>query len=236
MLAQPSHALPTSPPIPLPHFCSVQLKMLLIGDGSVGKTSLLARYSEDKFNEHWISTIGIDFKTKVLELDGMRVRCQIWDTAGQERFRAITTSFFRGAQGIALCFDVSNPSSYESIATWMTHVKDNSDKGVRLIIIATKMDRPDAVITRQQAEELASRHSTPDRPIPVYFTSSKNNEGVTEAFEGLATLALQHSLALQSSKQKSRAAAAAAAAAAADSGSVTLDSKGGAAAKGCGSC
>ena len=210
----------------------MQLKLLLIGDGSVGKTSLLARYADDKFNEQWISTIGIDFKTKVLELDGLRVRCQIWDTAGQERFRTITTSFFRGAQGIALCFDVSSRASYESIANWMQQVTDSADSGVRLTIIATKMDRPDAVVTREQAEDLARRYSSPERPIPIYFTSSKANEGVTEAFEGLATLALQHSLAKQSAKPK-------AAAGAGGDGTVALGDKADAGAGGkggCGSC
>ena len=78
----------------------VQLKLLLIGDGSVGKSSLLARYTDDTFTAQWISTIGIDFKTKLVELDGLRVRCQIWDTAGQERFRTITSAYYRGADGV----------------------------------------------------------------------------------------------------------------------------------------
>ncbi len=211
----------------------MQLKLLLIGDGSVGKTSLLARYADDKFNEQWISTIGIDFKTKVLALDGLRVRCQIWDTAGQARFRTITTSFFRGAQGIALCFDVTSRASYDSIANWMQQVMDSADSGVRLTIIATKLDRPDAVVTREQAEDLARRYSTPERPIPVFFTSSKANQGVAEAFEGLATLALQHSLAKQSAKPK----AAAAGAGSGGDGTVALGDKADAGGKGgCGSC
>ncbi len=186
---------------------SIQLKLLLIGDGSVGKTSLLARYADDKFNENWISTIGIDFKTKVIVLDGLRVRCQLWDTAGQERFRTITTSFFRGAQGIALCFDVSSRPSYDNIANWMQQVMDSADKGVRLVLVATKMDRTDAVVTQEQAEDLARRYSTPERPIPVFFTSAKTNTGVTEALEGLATIALQHSLAKQSQSKPSSAGA-----------------------------
>ena len=181
---------------------SVQLKLLLIGDGSVGKTSLLGRYTDDTFSEQWISTIGIGFKTKTLELDSMRVKCQIWDTAGQERFRTITTSFFRGAHGIALCFDTTSTSSFVSISKWMQQVMESADQGVRLILVGTKTDKPDATVTRAQAEDLAAKFSTPERPIPVYFTSAKKNEGVKEAFEGLATLALQHHLEKQSSRPK----------------------------------
>jgi hypothetical protein len=93
------------------------------------------------------------------------------------------------------------------------------------------MDKPDAVITREQAEDLAKRYSTPERPIPVYFTSSKANTGVTEAFEGLATLALQHNLAKQADKPKAGGGAAAAGAIKLDSGKADAEGKGG-----CGSC
>lgn len=74
----------------------VAIKLLVIGDTSVGKTCLLLRYCEDRYSSSFISTIGIDFKSKVMNIDGTRVRAQLWDTAGQERFRTITTSYFRG--------------------------------------------------------------------------------------------------------------------------------------------
>ena len=175
----------------------VQLKLLLIGDGSVGKTSLLSRYTEDTFSAQWISTIGIDFKTKTLELDGLRVRCQIWDTAGQERFRTITTSFFRGAHGIALCFDVTSAPSFANIGMWMSQVMESADQGVRLLLVGTKVDLPGAVVTLEEAQALARKHSTPDRHIDVFFTSAKGNVKVKEAFEGLASVALAHHLATQ---------------------------------------
>merc|ERR1712115_457523 len=83
-------------------------KLLLIGDSGVGKTCILFRFSEDAFNTTFISTIGIDFKIKTIELRGKKIKLQIWDTAGQERFHTITTSYYRGANGIMMCYDISH--------------------------------------------------------------------------------------------------------------------------------
>jgi Ras-related protein Rab-8A len=181
----------------------VQLKILLIGDSGVGKTSLLQRYTADAFSSNFISTIGIDFKTKVLTIDGTRARCQIWDTAGQERFRTITTSYFRGAHGIALCFDASDRRSFSSIASWIAQVSENADAGVCLILIGTKSDAP-AAVTREDAATLCERFSTPERPIPFFFTSAKANVGVIEAFEGLATLAVRRMMSQEPAVRKRR--------------------------------
>ena len=88
-----------------PRAFDLQIKLLMIGDSAVGKTSLLLRYANDTFSSTFITTIGIDFKIKTVDLDGKRVKLQIWDTAGQEQFRTITRSYFRGAQGIVLVRD-----------------------------------------------------------------------------------------------------------------------------------
>lgn len=91
-----------------------QIKLLLIGDSGVGKSCCLLRFSEDSFTPSFITTIGIDFKIRTIELDGKRVKLQIWDTAGQERFRTITTAYYRGAMGILLVYDVTDQRSFES--------------------------------------------------------------------------------------------------------------------------
>ncbi len=94
---------------------NLQIKLLLIGDSGVGKSCCLLRFSEDSFTPSFITTIGIDFKIRTIELDGKRVKLQIWDTAGQERFRTITTAYYRGAMGILLVYDVTDERSFNSV-------------------------------------------------------------------------------------------------------------------------
>lgn len=105
-----------NPPANLSSF-HFQIKLLLIGDSGVGKSCCLLRFSEDSFTPSFITTIGIDFKIRTIELDGKRVKLQIWDTAGQERFRTITTAYYRGAMGILLVYDVTDQRSFESTLT-----------------------------------------------------------------------------------------------------------------------
>jgi Ras-related protein Rab-8A len=198
--------MPAPPPAPPRRGdFDVQLKLLLVGDSGVGKTSLLQRFTADAFTASFISTIGIDFKTKVLELDGTRVRLQIWDTAGQERFRTITTSYFRGAHGIALCFDATDRRSFASVTAWMAQVADNADAGVQLVLVGTKSDAP-AAVSREEALAAAARFAAPGRDVPVVFSSAKANVGVAETFEGLAARALAQMLAGAPAARAARAA------------------------------
>lgn len=112
---------------------ALQIKLLMIGDSGVGKTCLLLRYAKDSFAPTYITTIGIDFKIKDLTVklksgEEKNVKMQIWDTAGQERFRTITTSYFRGAQGILLVYDVTDRKSFDSIRNWVTQLENHADK------------------------------------------------------------------------------------------------------------
>lgn len=101
-----------------------QIKLLLIGDSGVGKSCCLLRFSEDSFTPSFITTIGIDFKIRTIDLDGKRVKLQIWDTAGQERFRTITTAYYRGAMGILLVYDVTDRKSFDSASLVPNPPKD----------------------------------------------------------------------------------------------------------------
>ena len=94
------------------------VKLLLIGDSGVGKSCILLRYCDNEFTTSFITTIGIDFKVKTVEVGGKRLKLQIWDTAGQERFKTICTAYYRGAQGIFLTYDVSDRKSYENVKNW----------------------------------------------------------------------------------------------------------------------
>ena len=108
------------------------VKLLLIGDSAVGKSCLLLRYSDDQFSSSFITTIGIDFKIKSVEVDGKKIKLQIWDTAGQERFRTITQAYYRGAMGILLVYDVSNEQSFLNVKQWMRQNEQHaSEKAVQ---------------------------------------------------------------------------------------------------------
>jgi len=116
------------------------IKLLLIGDSGVGKSCLLLRFSDDSFTTSFITTIGIDFKIRTIELDGKRIKLQIWDTAGQERFRTITTAYYRGAMGILLVYDVTDESSFNNIRNWIRNIEQHASDNVNKILVGNKAD------------------------------------------------------------------------------------------------
>ncbi|SCV71344.1 BQ2448_2932 [Microbotryum intermedium] len=156
--------------------------MLLIGDSGVGKSCLLLRFCDDAWTPSFITTIGIDFKIRTIELDGKRIKLQIWDTAGQERFRTITTAYYRGAMGILLVYDVTDERSFNNIRTWHSNVEQHASEGVNKILIGNKCDWSDKkVITEQQGQDLAD-----ELGLRFLETSAKTNINVEEAFFALA--------------------------------------------------
>lgn len=157
----------------------VQIKLLTIGNSGVGKTSLLIRYSSHSFSPTFITTIGIDFKIKTVQMDGKRVKLQIWDTAGQERFKTITTSYFRGAQGILLVYDTTDAETFEGINQWMQQIKQFGEENVNKMLVANKCDYPESEreVTKAQGEKLAR-----DYGMKFVETSAKTGQGVEDAF------------------------------------------------------
>ncbi|KAJ0000450.1 hypothetical protein NQD34_012292 [Periophthalmus magnuspinnatus] len=126
-------------------------KLLLIGDSGVGKTCLIIRFAEDNFNSTYISTIGIDFKVKTIDVDGRKVKLQVWDTAGQERFKTITTAYYRGAMGIILVYDITDEKSFENIQNWMKSIKENASAGVSRMLPVTNVTlKPNGKFPRKQ--------------------------------------------------------------------------------------
>ena len=102
------------------------LKILIIGESGVGKSSLLLRFTDDQFDPDQEATIGVDFKVKVIDNNGNKVKLAIWDTAGQERFRTLTPSYYRGAQGAILVYDISSRESFQKVEDWLNEVFENS--------------------------------------------------------------------------------------------------------------
>jgi len=161
----------------------MQIKLLMIGDSGVGKTCLLLRYANDSFSPTFITTIGIDFKIKNIQLDGKRIKLQIWDTAGQERFRTITTSYFRGAQGILLVYDVTDRQSFTSIRNWVAQIQMHADVNVNKILIGNKCDMQDQrVVSTAEGDTLAKEYN-----IHFYETSAKQDISVDKSFVKIAT-------------------------------------------------
>jgi len=158
------------------------IKLLLIGDSGVGKSCLLLRFSDDSFTTSFITTIGIDFKIKTIELEGKRIKLQIWDTAGQERFRTITTAYYRGAMGILLVYDVTDEQSFQNIRNWIRNIEQHAADGVDKILVGNKCDMEgEKVVETTRGQSLADEYG-----IKFYETSAKQNINVVESFTAIA--------------------------------------------------
>ena len=156
-------------------------KILLLGNSNVGKSSLFLRFVDDIWNDTFVPTIGVDFKIKTLEIDAKKIKMQIWDTAGQERFKNIIASYYRGANGILLIYDVTDKDSFKNLSNWLIEIEKNASKNVLRLLIGNKSDLEDKrVITYNQGKEFADTYG-----LKFIETSAKKNLNVTEAFETL---------------------------------------------------
>ncbi|CAD8143252.1 unnamed protein product [Paramecium octaurelia] len=161
------------------------VKLLIIGDSGVGKTCLLMRYCENLFTNNHLTTIGIDFKLKTIEVGGKKVKIQIWDTAGQERFRTITQTYYKGAQGIILVYGVDDKVSFQSIENWMKQINTHAQEGVSKLLVANKSDCADRVVQTQEGQRLADQYG-----IPFFETSAKNGTNIYEIFNSIAKMVI----------------------------------------------
>ncbi|XP_062603440.1 ras-related protein Rab-1A-like [Saccostrea cucullata] len=158
-------------------------KILLIGDSGVGKSSLMLKFTDESFTETYISTIGVDFKIRTLEIDGKTVRLQIWDTAGQERFKTITTAYYRNADGILVVYDITDKESFQNVSKWLEDVENYSNKRVYKVLVGNKADlQPKRVVNYTEAKNFADQHN-----IPVIETSAKTSNNVEQLFESMAS-------------------------------------------------
>lgn len=161
-------------------------KLLIIGDSGVGKSSLLVRFADNHFSGNYITTIGVDFKIRTIEINGERVKLQIWDTAGQERFRTITSTYYRGTHGVIVVYDVSSGESFANVKRWLHEIDANCDV-VNRILVGNKNDDPDRkVVLTEDARRFADQMG-----IQLFETSAKDNINVEEMFRPITTLVLK---------------------------------------------
>ena len=173
------------------------LKLLLIGDAGVGKSSILLRFTDDTFNDHLQSTIGVDFKVKMMKKKSKTVKITIWDTAGQERCRTLTSSYYRGAHGIMLVYDVTRKSTLTQLQTWLDEVETycgaNSKEVVKLLVGNKKDKDADREISWQEGAAWAR-----GRGMLFIETSAKTNDGITQVFDEVVQKILENPILLSS--------------------------------------
>jgi Ras-related protein Rab-1A len=157
-------------------------KLLLIGDSGVGKSCLLLRFADDTYTESYISTIGVDFKIRTIELDGKTIKLQIWDTAGQERFRTITSSYYRGAHGIIVVYDVTDGESFENVKDWLSEIDRYATENVNKLLVGNKCD----LESKRAVSTDSAKAYADELKIPFLETSAKTAQNVEQAFIRMA--------------------------------------------------
>lgn len=158
-------------------------KILTIGESGVGKTCILLRYTDNKFIKHHLTTIGIDYKTKDVNINNKSIKLKIWDTAGQERFRNITQQYYKGADGIVLVFDLTDRNSFEKVREWMKQIQSYTQKdSIAIVLLGNKCDAENKAVTLQEANEIAAEFN-----LKFFETSAMNNINIEESFKQLST-------------------------------------------------
>lgn len=166
-------------------------KLILIGDSGVGKTSILMKFSDNAFTESFISTIGVDFKTKYVELDNGKItKLQLWDTAGQERFRTITSSYYRGTNGIILVYDISNQKSFENIQHWCEEIKNAGAKNLPMILVGNKAD----LLSKRQVSYEEGQSKAKHMNIPFLEISVKTNVDISIIFSTIIDIVIARTM------------------------------------------
>ncbi|XP_030643185.1 ras-related protein Rab-15-like [Chanos chanos] len=165
----------------------VLFRILLLGDSGVGKTCLLCRFTENEFQPTHISTIGVDFRMKTLEINGIKVRIQIWDTAGQERYQTIAKQYYRRAQGIVFVYDITNVQSFQHIAKWASDVDEYAPDQVQKILVGNKCDEEQRRrVPTEEGKKLAKAYG-----MDFFETSACTSYNIQESFTQLTKLVLE---------------------------------------------
>ena len=155
-------------------------KIVLLGDSGVGKSNLVWRFTKNEFNQDSKSTIGVEFATKTVQIeDNKMVKAQIWDTAGQERYRSIASSYYRGALGALLVYDITDQNSFNNAPMWLKEVEENSEKDCLIMLVGNKMD----LTEQRQVSVRDGRSYARKNGLAFIETSALDSTGVETAFQ-----------------------------------------------------
>ncbi|XP_071825099.1 ras-related protein Rab-11B-like isoform X2 [Apostichopus japonicus] len=158
-------------------------KVVLIGESGVGKSNLLSRFTRNEFNLESKSTIGLEFATRSIQVDGKTVKAQLWDTAGQERYRAITSAYYRGALGALLVYDIVKHLTYKHVARWLKELRDHADNNIIIMLVGNKNDlRHLRAVPTDEAKAFAEKNS-----LSFIETSALDSTNVEQAFVQILT-------------------------------------------------
>ena len=163
-------------------YFDVKYKIMVLGESKVGKTSLIKRYTKDQFGGVYLTTVGMDFQDKIIEIEDKKVRLQVWDTAGQERFRNVTKSYFQSSQGLLVVYDITDKESFEKINFWVDNIKNNAPENAKLILVGNKCDLAnERKVSYEEGENYAKKFN-----IKFFESSAKDGTNVKEFFFYLA--------------------------------------------------
>ncbi|PFH36473.1 putative Ras-related protein Rab2BV [Besnoitia besnoiti] len=162
------------------------VKLVIVGDSSVGKSCLLSRFAKGRFVARQRTTLGVDFETRTLDIDGTKVKIQLWDTAGHERFRSVTLSYYRSAMGALVVFDVTKRESFESVRSWLHELDERAPQNVQRILVGNKADLEERAVSREESRRLAAEFN-----LRYIETSAKTGQHVRAAFVELTLLVVR---------------------------------------------
>ena len=154
------------------------INIITLGESSVGKSSIINRYVENNFDYNFVSTLGVDFRKKIININGENIRLKIWDTAGQEKFRSIQKQYYRNSDGILLVFDVTKFETFNVLEEWINSIKNQTSNDIIVVLVGNKIDLNNKVISDDEIKNFAN-----DNKFKYFLTSAATGKNINEVFD-----------------------------------------------------